>query len=104
VQNSLVFQASVFFKKFIGTSFILGSTKESKFNSDDQWWSLVDVHLAGRIVLNLWRILRHEMALTSYSFSSVVYHLLHRRCPDYSFDHLTQWFDGDNVTQRFFIY
>lgn len=40
-----------------------------------------EVKLIGRIFLNVWRLLRGEIALTSYTFESVMYHIIHRRCP-----------------------
>ena len=42
------------------------------------------VHVTGRIVLNIWRLLRSELALTSYTLESCVYHVLHYRCVDVS--------------------
>lgn len=52
-----------------------------------------EVHVRGRIVLNLWRLMRHEAALMTYSFENVAYHILHQRIPLYSFGTLTRWFD-----------
>lgn len=37
------------------------------------------VHITGRIVLNVWRILRSELKLQSYSYQSVAYHVLHKQ-------------------------
>jgi DNA polymerase zeta len=34
-------------------------------------------------------LLRHEIALTSYTFENCTYHILHQRYPLYSFKHLT---------------
>lgn len=46
--------------------------------------------LYGRILLDVWRLLRSEIALTSYSFENIMYHVLHRRYPLYSKQKLTQ--------------
>ena len=35
--------------------------------------------VTGRIVLNLWRILRSDMALNIYTLENVVFHVLHQR-------------------------
>lgn len=35
--------------------------------------------IPGRILLDVWRLMRHEIALTSYTFENVSYHVLHRR-------------------------
>lgn len=40
--------------------------------------------LHGRILLDVWRLLRSEIALTSYSFENIMYHVMHRRYPLYS--------------------
>ncbi|CAG9769330.1 unnamed protein product [Ceutorhynchus assimilis] len=53
----------------------------------------MDTKIIGRIVLDVWRIMRHEIALQSYTFESIVYHILHRRVPMYQFKNLTFWWD-----------
>ena len=45
----------------------------------------------GRILLNLWRILRHELTLQSYTFENVVYHVLNSRISKLSFESLTNF-------------
>lgn len=37
------------------------------------------IHLIGRVVLNVWRIMRKEVTLRIYSYENVVFHILHRR-------------------------
>ncbi|XP_053396986.1 uncharacterized protein LOC123552830 [Mercenaria mercenaria] len=51
-----------------------------------------EIHIAGRIVLNLWRLLRHEVTLNIYSFENIAFHVLHRRIPLFTFRNLTAWF------------
>lgn len=46
--------------------------------------------LNGRILLDVWRLLRGEIPLTSYSFENIMYHVMHRRCPLYSHEKLTK--------------
>ncbi|KAG5651144.1 hypothetical protein H0H81_009716 [Sphagnurus paluster] len=46
---------------------------------------------AGRHVLNLWRIMRSEHALTSYSLENVAFNVLGRRIPRYSDATLSYW-------------
>lgn len=48
--------------------------------------------LCGRILLDVWRLLRSEIALTSYTFENVMYHIMHKRCPWHSYRTLTEWF------------
>lgn len=51
--------------------------------------------MAGRIVLNLWRIMRKEAAsLLSYTFENVVYRLLHERVSLYAFSTLTRFYES----------
>ncbi|CAN7988516.1 unnamed protein product [Ixodes hexagonus] len=66
--------------------------------SGDPEWDAVqdkDIVVTGRVVLNLWRIMRKEVTLNIYTFENVYYHVVHRRVPLYSFKTLTEWFDHD---------
>ncbi|KAJ8027419.1 DNA polymerase zeta catalytic subunit [Holothuria leucospilota] len=70
--------------------------KESHFSSEkDAYGSdhTSEIHIGGRIVLNVWRLLRHEIALNIYTFENVAYHVLHQRVPLYSFQDLSAWYD-----------
>ncbi|KAJ7492610.1 hypothetical protein FB451DRAFT_1022509 [Mycena latifolia] len=48
--------------------------------------------VAGRHVLNLWRIMRVEQTLNIYTFENVVFHVLRRRIPRYSHATLMEWY------------
>lgn len=37
------------------------------------------IHIVGRIILNVWRIVRSEVATNIYTFGNIVYHVLHKR-------------------------
>ncbi|KAH8357763.1 hypothetical protein KR200_003435 [Drosophila serrata] len=52
----------------------------------------VEMKLCGRILLDVWRLMRSEIALTSYTFENVMYHILHRRCPWHTPKALSEWF------------
>lgn len=52
-----------------------------------------ELTIPGRIILDFWRLLRHEIALQSYTFESIAYHVLHRRVPAFSFKTLTNWWN-----------
>ncbi|XP_039483867.1 DNA polymerase zeta catalytic subunit isoform X1 [Drosophila santomea] len=52
----------------------------------------VEMKLCGRILLDVWRLMRSEIALTSYTFENVMYHILHKRCPWHTPKSLTEWF------------
>ncbi|XP_076642989.1 DNA polymerase zeta catalytic subunit [Halictus rubicundus] len=57
-----------------------------------------DAKIPGRIVLDVWRIMRHEIALLNYTFENVMYHVLHERVSCPTFQHLTDWWKHNNVT------
>lgn len=52
-----------------------------------------EITVAGRIMLNLWRLIKHEVTLNIYTFENVAYHVLHQRLPLFTFRALTDWFD-----------
>jgi hypothetical protein len=57
-------------------------------NDNDEWGLTTqsDVHLTGRVVLTLWRIMREELKLCSYTLENVVKTVLKRRIPHVFFD------------------
>lgn len=59
-----------------------------------------EFHLPGRIVLDMWRLMRHEVALQSYTFENIVYHILHKRVPVYSFKDLSFWWEHKSCLYR----
>lgn len=65
---------------------------------DDQWGytRTSSVHIDGRIVLNIWRLMVAELNLTSYTLENLAYHILHQRIPHFSFGKLTQWYNGSH--------
>ena len=52
------------------------------------------IHCTGRIVLNVWRILRSELKLNIYTFESCVAAVLQLRTPHVQPHVLTHWFNG----------
>lgn len=59
-----------------------------------------ELKITGRIVLDFWRLLRHEIALQSYTIESVTYHLLHQRIPYYSYKVLSYWWEHNTNLYR----
>ncbi|KAF7990572.1 hypothetical protein HCN44_000377 [Aphidius gifuensis] len=55
--------------------------------------SLQETKLPGRIVLDIWRIMRSEISLLTYTFENVMYHVLNERLPCPSFKALTSWWE-----------
>ncbi len=50
------------------------------------------LHVTGRHIINVWRAMRGELNLLQYSMENVVWLLLHRRIPHYSWRTLTDWY------------
>ncbi|KAJ3155914.1 DNA polymerase zeta [Geranomyces variabilis] len=75
----------------------------TKFGAEeDAWGSRKQSHLSttGRNFLNVWRLLRNEVNLTSYTLESVAYHVLHIRVPKFSSRSLAEWYDGPHRETR----
>ena len=48
-----------------------------------------ELNIAGRILLNLWRLMRSELTLTHYSFENVIFSLFKKRVPKFTHETLT---------------
>ncbi|XP_061479614.1 DNA polymerase zeta catalytic subunit [Rhineura floridana] len=71
--------------------------KENRFTSDqDEYGSdtMSEINIVGRVMLNIWRIMRNEVALTNYTFENVGFHILHQRFPLFTSRILSDWFDN----------
>ncbi|KAK0555589.1 DNA polymerase zeta [Tilletia horrida] len=55
------------------------------------------LRVTGRHILNIWRLMRGEMALNQYTFENVTYHLLHKRIPKFSHATLTDYYSSPHV-------
>merc|ERR1719410_2720653 len=58
-----------------------------------------ELRIVGRTVLNVWRLLRSELALYSYSLESVVRAVLGQRRPSYHTSTLTDWWSQGQKTR-----
>ena len=58
-----------------------------------------EIHLVGRNVFNIWRLMRSELALYSYTLENVVKTVLGQRRPRYSHATLTSWWTGSVKTR-----
>ncbi|GAM22637.1 hypothetical protein SAMD00019534_058120 [Acytostelium subglobosum LB1] len=52
------------------------------------------ISIIGRIVINTWRLLRHEITLDNYTFANLSFHCLKRRVPEFSYETLTSWYQS----------
>ncbi|KAE8602678.1 hypothetical protein XENTR_v10014081 [Xenopus tropicalis] len=66
------------------------STEKDEYGAD----TMSEINIVGRIVLNVWRMMRSEVALTNYTFENVAFHVLHQRFPLFTFRSLSDWFDN----------
>ncbi|CAF1143805.1 unnamed protein product [Adineta ricciae] len=57
--------------------------------------------IVGRVLLDLWRILRSEITLNIYTFENAVYHVLHERVPHYELNLLSKWFINEGMNPSF---
>ena len=55
---------------------------------------LSELATVGRLFLNVWKLMKHELSLTSYTLENLVYHILHKRVPKFSHAKLTEWYKG----------
>ena len=60
-----------------------------------------ELNIAGRILINVWRILRSEVSsLTSFTFENTSYQILEERHPYFTHFNLTKWWDERSALCR----
>lgn len=74
---------------------------QKPMKTDDQSDPTSELILSGRIIIDMWRLMRHEIALQSYTFESIVFHVLHERVPQYSFKSLSFWWEHNTALNRY---
>ncbi|KAK4889401.1 hypothetical protein LTR28_002780, partial [Elasticomyces elasticus] len=70
------------------------SQSHGRFGKDADRWGFTHtstIRVTGRHMINIWRAMRSELNLLQYTMENVVFHLLQRRIPHYSFSDLTRW-------------
>ncbi|XP_036146254.1 DNA polymerase zeta catalytic subunit isoform X2 [Monomorium pharaonis] len=72
---------------------IFSKSDTHAFEKDDAG----EIKVPGRIILNVWKIMRHETALLTYTFENVMYHVLHERIPCPSFKALSTWWKQESM-------
>ncbi|XP_022897924.1 DNA polymerase zeta catalytic subunit isoform X3 [Olea europaea var. sylvestris] len=70
---------------------------------EDEWGRThaSGVHVGGRIVLNIWRLMRSEVKLNMYTVEAVVEAVLRRKVPFIHFSVLTKWFSSGPGRARY---
>ncbi|XP_063773215.1 DNA polymerase zeta catalytic subunit isoform X2 [Pseudophryne corroboree] len=77
--------------------------KDNRFTADKDEYgadTMSEINIVGRIVLNVWRMMRTEVALTNYTFENVAFHILHQRFPLFTSRTLSDWFDNKSDMYR----
>uniref|UniRef100_A0A8C5I5W8 DNA polymerase zeta catalytic subunit n=1 Tax=Gouania willdenowi TaxID=441366 RepID=A0A8C5I5W8_GOUWI len=80
-----------------------GDSKENRFSADKDEYgadTMTEIHIIGRIILNLWRVMKTEVTLNNYTFENVAFHVLHQRFPLYTHRTLSDWFDHNTHLYR----
>ncbi|KAJ1955852.1 DNA polymerase zeta [Linderina pennispora] len=69
--------------------------QQSGYGREQDSWSYkkgAALSIAGRHVLNVWRLMRSELALTSYSFEKIAEEVLKEKVPHFTHSRISQWF------------
>ena len=75
------------------------SQSHGRFGKEEDRWGFKEtstIRVTGRHTINIWRAMRGELNLLQYTMENVVFHLLHRRVPHFSFPDLTKWYQSKN--------
>ncbi|XP_044728775.1 uncharacterized protein LOC123292259 [Chrysoperla carnea] len=85
----------------------LSRIPESRANTRiDENGQMSDLNFTGRLFLEIWRLMRHEINLYSYSFENIYFHILHERIPKHSFRNLSTWFESTRnryITVQYYL-
>ncbi|KAJ9155397.1 DNA polymerase [Pleurostoma richardsiae] len=71
------------------------SQSHGRFGKEADRWGFnttSTIRVTGRHMINIWRAMRGELNLLQYTMENVVWHLLHRRIPHYSWRTLSDWY------------
>ncbi|EGG11103.1 uncharacterized protein MELLADRAFT_33498 [Melampsora larici-populina 98AG31] len=74
-----------------------------RFAGKDDKWGYThgsSIRVSGRHVLSIWRIIRSELAVTQYTFENLVFHILRKRLPHYSFATLGKWWRSGSIERQ----
>lgn len=88
---------------------LLARLSRSQFKSNGKFgdrWGYTHtsaLKINGRHLLNIWRVLRSELSLTSYSLENVCFHLLHQTLPKVENRELSMWFLSGNFSKTFML-
>ncbi|KAF2460555.1 hypothetical protein BDY21DRAFT_280750 [Lineolata rhizophorae] len=75
------------------------SKSHGRFGKNADRWGFQHtstIRITGRHMINIWRAMQSELNLLQYTMENVVFHLLRKRIPHYSFPDLTKWYRSHN--------
>ncbi|KAF2435775.1 hypothetical protein EJ08DRAFT_603832 [Tothia fuscella] len=78
------------------------SQSHGRFGKEADRWGFEKtstIRVTGRHMINIWRAMRGELNLLQYTMENVVFHVLHKRIPHYSFADLTRWYKSRKSNQ-----
>ncbi|XP_017877316.1 DNA polymerase zeta catalytic subunit [Ceratina calcarata] len=75
---------------------VVSTSKEQTSDKDN----FVDAKVPGRIILDVWRIMRHEVTLLNYTFENVMYNVMRERISCPTFEVLSAWSKHNNITMQ----
>ncbi|KAM9928472.1 hypothetical protein OXX80_009990 [Metschnikowia pulcherrima] len=61
------------------------------------------IKINGRHLFNVWRFLKEELKLTSYTLENISFQLLHRTLPKISNDQLSEWYRSGSISQLLMV-
>ncbi|RFU34499.1 hypothetical protein B7463_g1872, partial [Scytalidium lignicola] len=71
------------------------SQSYGRFGKENDRWGFnttSTIRVTGRHMINIWRAMRGELNLLGYTMENVVFHVLQRRIPHYTWADLTKWY------------
>ncbi|ORX46867.1 DNA/RNA polymerase, partial [Piromyces finnis] len=86
---------------------ITTSNLESSFDQEKDEWGYKktsSIHIPGRIVLNIWRLMKAEYDLISYSIENITNIIFKERIPHYTSETLMQWYESDNYHKLYRLF
>jgi DNA polymerase zeta len=76
------------------------SQSHGRFGKENDKWGFnhtSTIRVTGRHMINIWRAMRSELNLLQYTMENVVFHVLQRRIPHYSWRDLTLWYSNGKL-------
>lgn len=76
---------------------ITEKNRQKRYKNDE---NEMEGRIIGRITFNVWRLFRHELALSSYSFENCMYEILNERVPKFTHAQLSEWWNDESRILR----